>query len=144
MTSADLPALNAVLNSIAAVLLFVGRGRILRGDRDAHRAVMLSALGVSAAFLASYLTYHALHGSRSFPTELGGLRTVYLVILLTHTVLAMVNLPLIAVTVVHALKGRFAQHRRIARWAWAVWVYVSITGVVIYAMLYQLAPRLLG
>lgn len=139
MTTADLPALNALLNGTAAVLLVIGRVLIRSGRRAAHQKVMLAALSVSAAFLASYLVYHLSHGSRRFQGP-ADVRAVYLVILLTHTVLAAVNVPLVVLTVFRALTGRFEPHRRIARWAWAVWLYVSVTGVVIYVMLYQLWP----
>lgn len=139
MSTADLPALNAVLNGSAAVLLVLAWLKILGGNREAHRKLMLAAVVLSGLFLLSYLTYHALHGSRRFEGP-PGVRRVYLGILLTHTVLAAVNLPLVIVTLWRALKGRFAEHRRIARWTFGIWLYVSVTGVVIYLMLYQLYP----
>jgi uncharacterized membrane protein YozB (DUF420 family) len=139
LSSADLPLLNAVLNASAAILLITGRSAIKNGARVRHERLMLAALSVSAAFLASYLTYHALHGSTRFSGPAPA-RAAYLAILLSHTVLAVVNLPLIAVTVIRAKRGRFAEHRRIAVWTWRSWVYVSVTGVVVYLMLYQLWP----
>jgi putative membrane protein len=139
MSTADLPALNAVLNASAAVLLVSALVQIKRGNRELHEKLMLSALVVSALFLASYLLYHALHGSKRF-TGPEPIRTVYLAILLSHTVLAVVNLPLVIVTLRRALLGRFADHRKIAKWTWAVWAYVSVTGVVIYLMLYVAQP----
>ncbi|MFO0723503.1 MAG: DUF420 domain-containing protein [Myxococcota bacterium] len=144
MTTRDLPALNAVLNFTAFVLLILGRRFIRGGERQRHKNTMLSALAVSSAFLASYLTYHALWGSTHFPQSLPGLRLVYLAILLSHTVLAVLNLPVIVLTLLRALQGRFDQHQRFARIAWPIWVYVSVTGVVIYLLLYQAAPRLVS
>lgn len=139
MTTADLPALNAFLNGTAAVLLFVAWRLIKAGKREAHKKVMIAALVVSALFLTSYLIYHFLHGSTRFAGP-PGVRTVYLGILLTHTVLAMVNLPMVIVTVVRAARGKFATHRRLARWTLPIWMYVSVTGVVIYVMLYRIWP----
>jgi uncharacterized membrane protein YozB (DUF420 family) len=134
---ADLPALNAALNASAAALLALGYVLIRSGRRDAHRRVMLLALATSALFLASYLVYHFQVGSVRF-TRSGTIRTVYLTILATHTVLAAAIVPLVAVTVARALRGRFADHRRLARVTLPLWGYVSVTGVVIYWMLYRL------
>jgi len=133
----DLPALNAVLNATSAVLLGTGYWLIRSGRREAHRRVMLAALATSTAFLISYLVYHFQVGSVRY-TGTGPLRAVYLLILLTHTVLAAVNVPLVIVTVTRALRARYVEHRRIARWTLPVWAYVSVTGVVIYLMLYGL------
>jgi uncharacterized membrane protein YozB (DUF420 family) len=133
----DLPALNAVLNATSAVLLGTGYWLIRSGRREAHRRVMLAALATSTAFLVSYLIYHFQVGSVRY-TGTGPLRAVYLLILLTHTVLAAVNVPLVIVTVTRALRARYVEHRRIARWTLPVWAYVSVTGVVIYLMLYGL------
>ena len=144
MSTTDLPLLNAVLNGIAATLLVLGLRAIKAGQRQRHLRLMLSAFGTSAVFLASYLTYHAIHGSKPFPEALGGLRTVYLVILVTHVILAVVNLPFIVTTLWRAYRGEFQRHKKIAKLTWASWMYVSVTGVVIYLMLYQLAPRLLA
>jgi uncharacterized membrane protein YozB (DUF420 family) len=137
MTVQDLPALNASLNALATVFLVAGWTLIRLKRRDAHRACMLAALGASAAFLASYLVYHFNVGSVPF-TRPGWIRGVYLTILLTHIVLAIVIVPLVLVTVSRALARRFDRHRRIARWTLPLWLYVSVTGVVIYVMLYRL------
>ena len=137
MTVTDLPALNAGLNATSAVLLATGYVLIRRGRRDAHKRVMIAALVTSALFLASYLVYHAQVGSVRFRGQ-GPVRTVYFTILLTHTVLAVVIVPLVAMTLVPALRGRFDRHRRLARITLPLWAYVSVTGVVIYWMLYRL------
>jgi uncharacterized membrane protein YozB (DUF420 family) len=132
-----LPVINAVLNGTAAVLIMTGIYLIKTGHQRAHRAVMISAFVTSALFLVSYLTYHAHIGSKHFPGT-GLARTVYFAILLTHTVLAAVVVPLVLITLTRGLKGRFDRHRPIARWTYPVWLYVSVTGVVIYLMLYKI------
>jgi uncharacterized membrane protein YozB (DUF420 family) len=137
LTVTDLPALNACLNATSAVLLATGYVLIRRGRRDAHKRVMLAALVSSALFLTSYLVYHAQVGSVRFRGQ-GPVRTAYFTILLTHTVLAVVIVPLVAMTLVPALRGRFDRHRRLARLTLPLWAYVSVTGVVIYWMLYRL------
>ncbi len=137
MTVQDLPALNATLNAISTVLLFTGWVFIRRGRRDAHRACMLAAFVTSALFLTSYLVYHYNVGSVRFERS-GPIRTVYLTILATHIVLAATILPLALVTLSRALARRFDKHRRIARWTLPIWLYVSVTGVVIYLMLYRM------
>ena len=137
LTLRDLPALNATLNGTAAVLLTTGWILIRKGHRDAHRKVMLAAVTCSAAFLVSYLVYHFNVGSVRFPRT-GLIRTVYRTILLTHTVLATAIVPLVLITLNHGLRERFDRHRRIARWTMPLWLYVSVTGVVIYWMLYRL------
>jgi uncharacterized membrane protein YozB (DUF420 family) len=137
MTVQDLPALNASLNALATVLLVTGWVFIRNKRRDRHRLCMLSALGASAAFLTSYLVYHYNVGSVPFPHQ-GPIRVVYLTILFTHVVLAALILPLALVTLSRALAGRFDRHRRIARWTLPIWLYVSVTGVVIYLMLYRM------
>lgn len=137
MTVHDLPALNATLNAVATVLLTAGWILIRNGKRDAHRLCMLSAVGVSAAFLTSYLVYHFNVGSVPFQKP-GVIRIVYLTILFTHIVLAAAIVPLVLVTLSRALSARFDKHRRIARWTMPLWWYVSVTGVVIYVMLYRL------
>lgn len=140
MSLADaLPSVNAALNFSAFVLLLLGFRAIRRGDRARHRALMLAAVSASALFLVGYLTRMALTGTHRFPGE-GALRAAYLAILLSHTVLAALAGPLVLRTLFLALKGRFPEHRRIARLTFPVWVYVSVTGVVVYAMLYHLAP----
>jgi uncharacterized membrane protein YozB (DUF420 family) len=133
----DLPALNAILNASAAVLLVIGYGLIRRRSIEAHRNIMIAAFSVSVLFLISYLVYHAQVGSVRFQ-KTGTIRTVYLSILLTHTILAAL-VPFLAIVTLHrGLKGNYARHRRIARWTLPVWLYVSVTGVVVYWMLYRL------
>jgi len=134
----DLPTLNATLNALSALLLIAGWFLIRGGRRRAHRAVMIAALTSSTLFLTSYLIYHAQVGSVRFP-GVGTPRTVYLSILLTHTALAALVPFLAVITLILALRGRFERHRRIARWALPVWLYVSVTGVVVYWMLYQMS-----
>lgn len=131
------PALNASLNGTCAVLLLTGWVLIKSGRREAHRWAMVSAFLCSALFLACYLWYHFHVGSVRFQRT-GAVRTVYLSILLTHTVLAAVVLPMILRTLFLAAKGRFEEHRRAARWTFPVWLYVSVTGVTVYWMLYRL------
>ena len=137
MTLSDLPALNATLNGSAAILLLIGYRFIRRGEIQRHRATMLSACAVSTAFLTSYVIYHANVGSKPF-TGQGPIRIVYFAILLTHVLLAATVLPLALVTVIRGLRGRFDRHRAIARWTFPIWLYVSVTGVVVYLMLYQM------
>ena len=137
MSVADLPALNATLNATSAVLLCTGWFLIKRGRQDAHRKVMIAACTTSALFLVSYLTYHAQVGSVRFQ-KTGAIRTIYLGILLTHTVLAAVIVPMVLVTLARGLSGKFDRHRRIARWTMPIWLYVSVTGVIVYLMLYRL------
>ena len=137
MTVRDLPALNAALNGTAGLLILIGWLLIRRGHRLAHRRVMLAAVTCSALFLVSYLVYHFNVGSVRFRGT-GAIRTVYLTILLTHTVLATAIVPLVLVTLNHGLRERFDKHRRIARVTLPLWAYVSVTGVVIYWMLYRM------
>jgi uncharacterized membrane protein YozB (DUF420 family) len=132
-----LPTVNAALNLAAACFLVAGYRFIKQGRMEPHRVCMLSAFGCSVLFLVSYLVYHAQVGSRRFEGD-GIVRLFYLGVLLTHTVLAAAVPPLAIVTLSRALKGRFAKHRAIARWTWPIWMYVSITGVIVYAMLYHL------
>ncbi len=133
---AQLPALNAVLNGTYAVFLAVGYLFIRRGHMRRNRACMLTAFETSALFLTSYLIYHAKVGSVPFQGT-GAIRIVYFTILITHVVLAATILPLALLTLSRALKAQFDRHRRIARWTLPIWLYVSVTGVVIYVMLYQ-------
>jgi uncharacterized membrane protein YozB (DUF420 family) len=133
---ADLPALNATLNAISAVCLTTGYVLIRRGRRDMHKRCMLGALLASTGFLTSYIIYHANTGSRPFP-GVGPIRGVYLTILATHVVLAVTILPLALTTTARALRARYDRHVKIARWTLPIWLYVSVTGVVIYLMLYQ-------
>lgn len=137
MTVSDLPALNASLNGVAALFLLSGYVLIRRRRIRAHRACMLSAFGASALFLVSYVVYHASAGSRPFPGT-GAVRGVYFFILITHVVLAAAIVPMAIVTLSRAWRERFDRHVRIARWTLPTWLYVSVTGVVIYLMLYQL------
>jgi uncharacterized membrane protein YozB (DUF420 family) len=132
-----LPALNAALNAVASVLLVTGYVLIRRRRVAAHRACMVTALAVSAAFLTSYLIYHYQVGSVPFQGT-GPVRTVYFTVLISHTILAATVPFLVAVTVSRALRRRFPAHRRIARWTLPIWLYVSVNGVVVYWMLYQL------
>jgi uncharacterized membrane protein YozB (DUF420 family) len=133
----DLPALNAILNATSAVCLLLGFIFIKRGDRKTHKTCMLGALVASALFLTSYVIYHAQAGSRPFPGQ-GPIRVVYFAILISHVVLAAVILPLAIVTTSRGLAGRFDRHRAIARWTFPLWMYVSLTGIVVYLMLYQM------
>ena len=137
MTVADLPTVNASLNALAGVLLVVGYILIRRGHRKAHQACMLAALGCSALFLTSYLYYHSQVGSVPFEGQ-GAARWVYFSVLISHTILAAAVPFLAIVTVVRALRERFERHVAIARWTLPIWLYVSITGVVVYVMLYQI------
>ncbi len=134
----QLPALNAALNATSAILLACGYRFIRRRESRAHRACMIAAFSVSILFLISYLTYHYQVGSVRFPGT-GWLRTTYLTILATHTVLAALVPPLAIVTLSRALRQRFDKHRRLARWTLPIWMYVSVTGVIVYWMLYHLA-----
>jgi uncharacterized membrane protein YozB (DUF420 family) len=134
----DLPGVNAALNATTALLLTTGYVLIRRGHRRAHRAVMLGAFGVSSLFLASYLWYHAHAGVVRF-TGRGWIRPVYFAILLSHTVLAAAIVPLVLVTLARGLRADFPRHARLARWTLPVWIYVSVTGVVVYVMLFRLS-----
>lgn len=137
----DLPLLNAVLNGTATVLLIIGYTLIRQYKTHAHQRVMLAAFVVSCLFLVSYLVYHYNVGSVRFDKP-GWVRIVYLWILATHTVLAAVVPVLAILTLRFALKGKFQKHQRLARWTLPIWLYVSITGVVVYLLLYQVRPRL--
>ena len=131
------PAINATLNGTSAVLIATGIGLIRSGHRAAHRGVMIAAVVCSSLFLLSYLYYHFHVGSVRF-TGHGWIRPVYFGILVTHTVLAAIVVPLVITTLVRALRDKFDRHRAIARWTYPIWMYVSVTGVVIYLMLYHL------
>jgi uncharacterized membrane protein YozB (DUF420 family) len=137
VTLRDLPALNAGLNALSAVFLATGWVMIRAGRREAHKRAMLAAVTCSTLFLSSYLVYHAQVGSVRF-TGQGTLRVVYFAILISHTILAVAVVPLALVTLVRALQERFDRHRRIARITLPIWGYVSVTGVVVYWMLYRL------
>jgi uncharacterized membrane protein YozB (DUF420 family) len=133
----SLPLVNAILNGIATVLLVVGYLLIKRGRMAAHRAAMIAAFATSVLFLTSYVIYHANAGSRPFPGT-GPIRTVYFLILITHIVLAALIPPLAIVTLWRGLAQRFDRHVPIARWTLPIWLYVSVTGIVVYLMLYQM------
>ena len=133
----DLPAVNATLNATATALLVAGWVFIRRRDITKHRASMVAALLCSALFLLSYVVYHYHAGSRPFQGA-GAIRAVYFFILITHVLLAIVIVPLVALTVTRAARGQFARHRAIARWTLPLWLYVSATGVIVYLMLYKL------
>lgn len=136
-----LPLLNATLNAIATVLLIIGYRLIRQKKILAHRKVMITAFIVSCVFLASYLLHHYLAGIVTFDKR-GWVRDVYLWILGTHTILATITPVLAIITLSRALRGRFAKHRAIARWTLPIWLYVSVTGVIVYVLLYQVEPRL--
>ena len=133
----DLPLVNASLNGVATVLLIVGYACIRRRRITAHRTAMVAAFVTSVLFLMSYLTYHAHAGSRPFPGQ-GPIRVVYFVILISHIILAATIPPLAGITLWRAYRRRFDRHMKIARWTLPLWLYVSITGIVVYLMLYQL------
>jgi uncharacterized membrane protein YozB (DUF420 family) len=137
-----LPAVNATLNGLAAVLLVAGLVAIKRGRRRGHERLMKAAFAVSAAFLACYLYYH-FAVARGQPTRFhgqGGARAAYLALLLSHTVLAVVNLPMVLRVLWLAGRERWADHRRLARWTFPIWLYVSVTGVAVYVVLYHFNP----
>ncbi|HEV2176496.1 MAG TPA: DUF420 domain-containing protein [Terriglobia bacterium] len=136
MPLADFPALDATLNAASAVLLVLGYVFIRRRNATAHKTCMLSAFGTSTLFLICYLWYHAHHGVTHFPGH-GTARAFYFALLGSHTTLAAVIVPLVLVTLYRALRRRFALHKRIARWTLPIWFYVSVTGVVVYWMLYR-------
>jgi len=141
------PVINASLNGTSAVLIATGRVLIGRGKVAAHRAVMIAAVVSSSAFLACYLWYHAHAGVGSVRFQgQGVVRPLYFAILISHTLLAAVVVPLVVVTLIRGLRARFDRHRAIARWTYPIWLYVSVTGVVIYVMLYHLyaAPKVVA
>jgi uncharacterized membrane protein YozB (DUF420 family) len=136
VTVHDLPAVNATLNGLSGVLLATGYVLIRMRRIELHRKVMISAFITSSLFLVCYLVYHAQVGSVPFVRQ-GLVRPLYFTILITHVTLAATVLPLAIITLTRGLKGRFAQHRRIARWTFPIWMYVSVTGVLVYVLLYQ-------
>ena len=137
MSVTDLPALNAALNASSTVLLVTGYLFIRRGDRRKHKACMIAALVMSALFLTSYVIYHAQVGSVPFKRT-GWIRTVYFAVLIPHVILAAAIVPPILITVSRGLSAKYDKHRRIARWTLPLWLYVSVTGVIVYLMLYQM------
>jgi putative membrane protein len=136
MTIHDLPAVNATLNALSGILLVAGYGLMRSRRIDEHRKVMIAAFITSSLFLISYIVYHAQVGSVRF-TRHGFVRPLYYTILITHVSLAAAVLPLAIITLSRGLKKRFPQHRRIARWTFPIWLYVSVTGVLVYVLLYQ-------
>ena len=146
MTIHDLPAVNASLNGLSAIFLAAGFISIKRGNKIAHQRCMISAFFASAVFLGCYLTYHgylalALHQGPTRFLNPAWFRPIYMAILLTHTLLAAAIVPMILITLWRAKKERFELHKKIARWTWPLWMYVSVTGVVIYLLLYQIFPQ---
>ena len=136
MSITDLPATNAFLNGLCTIFLLLGFIYIKRGDIKTHQKCMVTALTLSAIFLISYLIYHSQVGSVPYPHR-DWTRPIYFAILIPHIILAAVNVPFIIALVWRAYKGEFDRHRRLARWVWPSWIFVSITGVIIYLMLYQ-------
>ncbi len=146
MTYTDLPAVNAFLNGLSAVFLSAGYVFIRKKRQEAHRNCMIAAFITSTLFLASYITYHSyiayyLHRGPTRFLEPAWFRPIYLSILTTHTILAVVIVPMVFMSLSRGLRGNFEQHKKIARWTWPLWMYVSVTGVVIYLLLYQIFPQ---
>ena len=146
MSITDLPVVNACLNGASAVFLGIGYYFIRRKNQAAHRNCMIVAFILSTLFLACYITYHSylgyvLHKGPTVFKEPAWFRPIYLTILFTHTVLAVTIVPMALITLHRAVKGRFELHKKIARWTWPLWMYVSVTGVVIYLLLYQIFPQ---
>jgi len=140
MTIHDLPAVNASLNALATVFLTLGFIFIKQQKKDAHRNCMIAAFITSTVFLACYLTYHfSVTAVTKFQGQ-GIVRPIYFIILITHIILAVVIVPMILMTMSRALKARWEHHKKIARWTWPLWMYVSVTGVIVYLMLYQWFP----
>jgi uncharacterized membrane protein YozB (DUF420 family) len=134
------PKINATLNGCSAVLLVSGRVLIARGRRAAHRAVMLAAVATSFLFLVSYVYYHwPHHGGIVYFRGTGWVRTLYFFILIPHTILAICIVPMVLITMTRGLRGQFDRHRAIARWTFPLWLYVSVTGVIVYLMLFQIS-----
>jgi uncharacterized membrane protein YozB (DUF420 family) len=139
MSISLLPTLNAILNATSGVLIIIGFVMIRRKKVKAHRACMIAAVTTSIVFLISYVVYHSQAGATRFAGT-GWSRPVYFTILISHTVLAITIVPFVIVTLRRALKGQFARHFRVARWTFPMWLYVSITGVIVYLMLYHIYP----
>jgi len=146
MSIYDLPAVNASLNGLSAIFLTLGFIFVKRGNKIAHRNCMISAFVTSIIFLSCYLTYHGylayeLHRGPTRFLNPEWFRPIYLSILITHTILAIVIVPMILITLSRALRERFDAHKRIARWTWPLWMYVSVTGVIVYLLLYKIFPQ---
>ena len=139
MSVTDLPAVNATLNAISAVLLVIGYVLIRQRRIEQHRWVMIGAFGVSTLFLIGYVIYHWNVGSKPFTAQ-GPVRTLYFFVLITHIVLAAFVPPMALITLIRGLRARYDRHARLARWTLPIWLYVSVTGVIVYVMLYQLYP----
>jgi len=142
MTVDQMPSLNAALNGLASVFLLLGYIFIRKDNKTAHKNCMIAAFVTSAVFLACYLWYHynsEIHNALIHPSSI--VNTLYYFILITHIILAIVILPLIFITLNHALRERFDRHRKIARWTWPLWMYVSVTGVIVYLFLYVFFPE---
>ena len=139
MSVTDLPAVNATLNAISAILLVIGYRLIRQRKVEQHRRAMIGAFAVSTLFLVGYVVYHWNVGSKPFTAQ-GPIRTVYFFILITHIVLAAFVPPMALITLVRGLRGRYDRHAKLARWTLPIWLYVSVTGVIVYVMLYQLYP----
>ncbi|MEX2660890.1 MAG: DUF420 domain-containing protein [Vicinamibacterales bacterium] len=137
MQLTDLPAVNATLNGISAVLLMIGYVLVRQRKLEQHRRVMIAAFSTSVLFLICYVIYHANVGSRRFPGQ-GPIRSVYFFVLITHIVLAALVPPMAIITLSRGLRARYDTHRRIARWTLPIWLYVSVTGVIVYVMLYRM------
>ena len=137
------PALNAALNLTCFCFLIAGRMAIARGDAELHRKRMLTAFTASTVFLVSYLIRFATTGAHKYPGD-GIDKTIYLIVLFSHMALAIVLVPLVIRALQHAFAKRFTNHKRVVQWTWPVWLYVSVTGVIVYLMLYHLAPVLHG
>jgi uncharacterized membrane protein YozB (DUF420 family) len=137
MQLSDLPAVNATLNGISAVLLMIGYVLVRQRKLEQHRRVMIAAFATSVLFLICYVIYHANVGSKRFPGQ-GPIRSVYFFVLITHIVLAALVPPMAIITLVRGLRARYDAHRRIARWTLPIWLYVSVTGVIVYVMLYRM------
>ena len=140
MSFSDLPAINATLNGMSAVLLISGYIFIRRKQQAAHARCMIGAVICSILFLICYLTYHYRAGATSF-REPAWFRPYYLTLLISHTILAVAIVPLVIITLTRALRSRFELHKKIARWTWPIWMYVSVTGVIVYLLLYQIYPQ---
>jgi putative membrane protein len=141
MTLHDLPAVNATLNGLSAIFLGAGYVCIKKKNIPAHRACMMSAFCTSVLFLACYLTYHIFVHHVTIFKDPAWFRPIYLTILITHTILAIVIVPLVLMTLSRAWRGQFERHKSIARWTWPIWMYVSVTGVIVYWLLYQKFPQ---
>ena len=139
LSISDLPHLNAILNALAACFLIGGFMFIKTGNRDAHRLCMVIALIISSLFLISYIVHRFYVPIFVFQGD-GGVRIFYYILLISHVLLAIAIVPLIAVTVLRALRKKFTAHKNIAKWTWPIWMYVSVSGIVVYLMLYQLYP----